>query len=92
MKYRKKPVVIDAWPVRKILQDAAHDWQALPAEVRAAYETGVFVFVEDALFVKTLEGDHRGEPTDWLIRGVAGEFYCCKPDIFEATYELEGAE
>jgi len=38
-------------------------------------------------FVRTLEGDHRVSPGDWIITGVKGERYPCKPDIFEATYE-----
>lgn len=37
--------------------------------------------------IETLEGTMRGEPGDWLITGVKGEQYPCKPDIFEATYE-----
>lgn len=40
-----------------------------------------------AVSISTLEGTMVGEPGDWLIRGVKGEFYPCKPDIFEATYE-----
>ena len=39
------------------------------------------------LRLKNLEGDMRANPGDWIIRGVKGEFYPCKPDIFEATYE-----
>ena len=39
------------------------------------------------LMIRTLEGDMRAIPGDWIIRGVQGEFYPCKPDIFEATYE-----
>ena len=39
------------------------------------------------LEIETLEGRHRASPGDMIIRGVKGEFYPCKPDIFEATYE-----
>ena len=39
------------------------------------------------LMIRTLEGDMRATPGDWIIRGVQGEFYPCKPDIFAATYE-----
>ena len=39
------------------------------------------------LAINTLEGTMTASPGDWIIRGVAGEFYACKPDIFEATYE-----
>lgn len=41
----------------------------------------------DLLFIGTLEGAMRADPGDWIIRGVKGELYPCKPDIFEATYE-----
>ena len=40
-----------------------------------------------ALYIGTLEGIHRAEPGDYIIRGVKGELYPCKPDIFAATYE-----
>ena len=39
------------------------------------------------IFIKTLEGEMRADFNDWIIQGVKGEFYPCKPDIFEATYE-----
>lgn len=39
------------------------------------------------LIIKTLEGDMRAEKGDWIIKGTIGEFYPCKPDIFEKTYE-----
>jgi hypothetical protein len=42
-----------------------------------------------ALFIPTLEGEMRADVGDWLIKGVAGEFYPCKPDVFAATYEPE---
>lgn len=40
------------------------------------------------LLIATLEGVMQAKPGDWIIRGVQGEFYPCKPDIFEATYEV----
>jgi len=40
-----------------------------------------------SVLIKTLEGDHTGDLSDWIIRGVKGELYPCKPDIFAATYE-----
>jgi hypothetical protein len=40
------------------------------------------------IFVNTLEGEMRAEVKDWIIQGVSGEFYPCKPEIFEQTYEL----
>jgi hypothetical protein len=44
-------------------------------------------FADDKLTIETLEGTHLANPGDWIIKGVAGEFYPCKPDIFEKTYE-----
>jgi hypothetical protein len=41
----------------------------------------------DSLFIGTLEGVHEARPGDWVIRGIKGELYPCKPDIFAATYE-----
>jgi hypothetical protein len=86
--YRKKPVVIKAWPVAEILRAMERDWAALPSEVVAAYDAAVLVApTRDGITIKTLEGDMLARPSDWLIRGVTGEFYPCKPDIFAATYE-----
>ena len=45
--------------------------------------------IADSFEVDTLEGTHHGSPGDWLIRGIAGELYPCKPDIFERTYDQE---
>jgi hypothetical protein len=42
---------------------------------------------ERGIIIRTLEGGMTASPGDWIIRGVQGEFYPCKPDIFEATYE-----
>jgi hypothetical protein len=49
--------------------------------VITAYQTDVVVLIQ------TLEGEMRADPGDWIITGVKGETYPCKPDIFEATYE-----
>jgi len=77
MKYRKKPVVIEA---------VQYDGVSLE-NVYALTGTEA-VYVQDGrLIVRTLEGDHVASPGDYIIRGVAGEFYPCKPDIFAATYK-----
>jgi hypothetical protein len=44
------------------------------------------------LIIKTLEGEHIATIGDYIIKGVSGEFYPCKPDIFEQTYEMVGEE
>lgn len=87
MLYRKKPVTICAWPVRTVLGAALNDWQALHPKVKAAYEKGELIFLPGEIRVSTLEGNMAARLDDWLICGVKGEFYPCKHDIFEATYE-----
>lgn len=57
------------------------DVRKLPVQVRAAR-------VPIRIVIHTLEGDMRAEPGDWLIQGVSGELYPCKPDIFAKTYEV----
>ena len=85
--FRKKPVVIEAVDTHQMLIYAKSDWRALPEWLREAYEQGNIVFRMDAIDIKTLEGWMLANPSDKLIRGVKGEIYPCKPDIFEATYE-----
>lgn len=93
MKYRKKPVVIEAWLVADLHRVAHSDWPTLPQHVIKAYDENVLEFDLYGLEVVTLEGRMRAEMDDMLIRGVKGELYPCKPDIFRATYELvEGNE
>ena len=70
MKFRKKPVVIEA---TQWFKDGDH-----PAVVKVTDGYAV---------VKTLEGNMVVTPGDWIITGVKGEHYPCKPDIFEMTYE-----
>ena len=81
MKFRKKPVVIDAHLF------TGDEW-ALMQWVESTQKAGAFRFDgTGAVFVTTLEGEMRGERGDYIICGVKGEFYPCKPDIFAATYE-----
>jgi hypothetical protein len=79
MKYRKKPVVIEA---EQWKGDNLNDDNSLfqSPEVLIASDGSEFM-------VSTLEGTMTGQKGDWLIRGVKGELYPCKPDIFAATYE-----
>ncbi len=82
MKFRKKPVVIEAllfdgsWP-------AAESFAAMIPEACASRTGGAEWMVD----IPTLEGSMRAMPGDWIVQGVKGEFYPCKPDIFAATYE-----
>jgi hypothetical protein len=83
MKFRKKPVVIDAHMIDEI-GDVVKFW--LIAE--GLKEGNGFRRLDNGSFnITTLEGIMRGDVGDWIIKGVKGEFYPCKPDIFEATYE-----
>lgn len=87
-KYRKKPVVIEAWQI-----ETYHDIEPIARWIQAGGRCAVPAQDPDGpayLLIDTLEGAHRADIRDFVIRGVAGEFYPCKPDIFAATYEAEG--
>lgn len=83
-KYRKKPVVIEAMQFTGEFgnYDAICDWSG----VTFPANTGDTDTVAE-MFIRTLEGEHRADVGDWIVKGVKGEFYPCKPDIFEQTYE-----
>lgn len=88
-RFRKKPVVIEAmsWDGSRPSIEACCRWVNEGAEEPIL--SYVFTGPDDVSDVRiwTLEGEHLVSPGDWIIKGVAGEFYACKPDIFEATYE-----
>lgn len=91
MKYRKKPVVIEAFQYDGDLKDIDGQYYAPDWAVKA-YECGTMYYGEldgqpGELFVKTLEGVYHASVGDYIIQGVNGELYPCKPDIFEKTYE-----
>ena len=81
MKFRKKPVVIEAFQLMDEWFDADHP-----------NPQHIIGFITDPIArtvtIPTLEGNHLARIGDWIIKGVKGEFYPCKPDIFEQTYEL----
>lgn len=82
--YRKKPVVIEA------IQWLPDQPQRLPKWwVDATHDETLHEHPEhpEWLFINTLEGTMRADPGDWIIRGVKGEIYPIKADIFEETYE-----
>jgi hypothetical protein len=92
MKFRKKPVVIEAiqftgtWP-------PIVEWLEAIGDGGMAFQPGEPPPIEmhpdaNALLIPTLEGTMRADVGDWVIRGLAGEFYPCKPEIFAATYQL----
>lgn len=82
--YRKKPVLVSAWKVRDVLV-SRHD--EMPSSYRRACATGQIMEAPQYIQISTLEGSMRADLDDWLICGVNGEFYPCKPDVFEKTYE-----
>jgi hypothetical protein len=83
MKFRKKPVVIEA------VQWKGENWDELekfcPYGLTQLTRNGLI-----SISVDTLEGELHATVGDWIIKGIKGEFYPCKPDIFEATYERVG--
>ena len=86
--FRKKPVVIEAMQVLDDLRShiAIRDWATSHTAEFDVIPVSITAF-DSHLVIHTLEGDMRADIGDWIIRGVAGEFYPCKPDIFAATYE-----
>lgn len=96
MKYRKKPVVIEAFqmtPERRADNSDWPEWLGRAWNVGHGSEGGLFPasdhFVDagDELAIWTLEGIHLVSWGDYIIQGVQGELYPCKPEIFAATYE-----
>lgn len=83
MRFRKKPVVVEAIQWK--------GYQVNEEEVRKFVGKGRKMYVYgshyEKLSIPTLEGRHEASIGDWIIKGVKGEFYPCKPDIFEKTYE-----
>ena len=89
MKYRKKPVVIEAFEYDGDLQYNSGIWY-VPDWAVKAFNDGILFYGEDTpwnLYVGTLEGNMLVRVGDFIIRGINGELYPCKPDIFEKTYE-----
>ncbi|MFH2022513.1 MAG: hypothetical protein ABIJ33_04555 [Patescibacteria group bacterium] len=94
-KYRKKPVVIDAFQMTKQRRASNFDW---PVWLHKAWQMGAMeggVWSEDIpnsdgtdrLCVGSLQGVNMVDWGDWIIRNGENDLYACKPDIFEATYE-----
>lgn len=86
MKYRKKPVLIEAVLWNGVEVSEVTDW------ISKALQNETITRYRDKVVIKTLEGDMIASPGDYIIKGVKGELYTCKPDIFESTYEMVEAE
>ena len=80
MKYRKKPVVIEAVQYTGNNYDKICDFVGKRLD---KYDSEL-----SHIIIETLEGNHIASVGDYIIKGVQGEFYPCKPDIFEQTYEV----
>ncbi|HHP6694075.1 TPA: hypothetical protein ACSE6T_001319 [Acinetobacter baumannii] len=76
MKYQKKPIVVEVWQ-----NSDDTGWPEWMDDADYGREPG------GVILINTLEGVMRAQPGDYIIKGVKGEFYPCKPDIFEATYQ-----
>ena len=82
MKYKKKPVIIEAIQFEDTAERIC-ELSEFMGEVRVNYEDKNNPYIP----IETLEGTMRASVGDYIIKGVNGEFYPCKPDIFERTYE-----
>jgi len=80
-KYRKKPVEIEAFKFE------GHGFQQKPKWFEEAIRKGDASMLGGKATIKTLEGIMTASQGDFIIQGVKGEIYPCKPDIFEATYD-----
>ena len=88
-RYRKKPVVVNAY---QMTNENALDYWNWPAWLQAGLtkdpmQEGAVIRREGEIRIQTLEGTQLVSPNDYIIEGIKGEIYPCKPDIFEATYE-----
>ena len=81
MKYRKKPVVIEAMQFTEENKNRVFNWISCNRYPDWDLQNRPTIRIE------TLEGEIIASLGDWIIKGIKGEFYPCKPDIFEATYE-----
>ena len=84
MKYRKKPVVIDA--IQYCFDEVNKCKEEIQDDI-ADFMNKNITIIDDKIEIDTLEGPIHASINDYIIKGVQGEFYPCKPDIFEQTYE-----
>jgi hypothetical protein len=83
-KFRKKPIVVEAIQLTAL---TFGDCCALIGDDNLGEGTSVAWDSNGCIVIKTLEGNMFAYENDWIIKGIAGELYPCKPDIFEQTYE-----
>ena len=90
MKYRKKPIIVDAFKWTGDPDERLPEW--ITKKINKDYDSfGDITFINRGTTVKmailTTRGTTHASLDDWIIHGIAGDIYPCKPDIFEATYE-----
>ena len=89
MKYKKKPVTIEAFQLNdRGLISEDWFWDAVSQNTIIIHNFGKYNDEAAWCEIKTLEGTMVANPGDYIIKGVKGEIYPCKPDIFEKTYEV----
>lgn len=81
-RYRKKPVVIEA-----IQRTGDNDTEIVEWAYGGWSDSRMWQHQDGSLVIPTLEGDHKAGVGDWIIKGVKGEFYPCKNDVFVISYE-----
>ena len=89
MKYRKKPVVIEAEQFFASRNKPPFYYDGNPVQYHESCGPDAACSLCGAHYVQTMEGPLKETDGDWIIKGIKGEFYPCKPDIFEATYDPE---
>lgn len=87
MKFLARPITIDAIQVTQAIKAATDDWAKAPDWLRMAWGHKNVLILPRAVHINTLSGWLVGSPGDWIIRGVHGDIYPYKPDIFAAMYE-----
>lgn len=87
LKFRKKPVVVEAFQMTEEARFDDRDWpEWLKAALGEPFDR-IYSFSTATLRIISPEGSTTVSPGDWIIRGIKGELYPCKADIFEATYK-----
>lgn len=92
MKYRKKPIIVEVFKYKGEWK-SNYEQLTIPEWVLEAFKIGTLYYVYDdfcgepELYLITLEGTHRIRNGDYIVKGVNGELYNCRADIFESTYE-----
>jgi len=86
-KFRKKPVVVEARQFTLQIAGSESAWKELADWCKGSIRGTRLRAEMREIAIQTLEGEMRADVGDWIIKGVDGEFYPCKPEIFEKTYD-----